>query len=203
MSLVLAAALGYLLGALPVGWAVGRLWGKDVRASGSGRTGATNVFRSAGIPAGVLTAGGDLVKGALAVLVARALTGATTAEAAAGVAAVLGHNWSIFLRFRGGAGTMPNAGALLALSPAAFAIVAPLGFLALVVSRYASVASLVVAALVPAVLFATHRIYGASPDYVAFGLGSAILVAWSLRPNIARLLAGEERRLGSSLQGSK
>ena len=96
--------LGYLLGSFPTGYLVAWLWkGVDPRQHGSGRTGGTNILRAAGKEAALLTVIGDLLKGALAVLVARTLVGTDSAVVMAGLAAVLGHNRSIFLRFRGGA----------------------------------------------------------------------------------------------------
>lgn len=203
MNLLLAALVGYLLGALPVGYLVGRLWGKDVRTTGSGRTGATNVFRSAGKWAAILTALGDFAKGALAVLAVRALGLSEAGEVVAGIAAVAGHNWSVFLRFTGGAGTMTNVGVLTALNPLALLVITPLGLGTLFVSRYASVASLVVAGLIPLVLFLFARLQDAPSIYVWFGIGGGLLVVGALRPNIRRLIAGSERRLNLNFGGSK
>lgn len=203
MSWILGPLAGYLLGSVPVGYLIGRLWGKDVRSSGSGRTGATNVFRAVGLLPAVLTGLGDLLKGALAILLAQQLGWGAAAEVLAGVASVAGHNWSLFLRFSGGAGTMTNLGALLVLSPLACLGVAPLGLLALALSRYASVASLTVALLVPVGLLLLARGDQIPTTYVWYGLGVAALVVWALRPNIRRLARGEERRLTFNLQSSK
>ena len=129
MVLILSGLLGYLLGSFPTGVLVSRLLrGADVRERGSGHTGGLNVTRMAGLPAGVLTALIDLLKGAGAVLVASALSDDPWAVTLAGAMAVVGHDWSIFLRFGGGIGLMTLAGTLLGRSPGA-AIVAALAIL--------------------------------------------------------------------------
>lgn len=199
MTLIAAVILGYLVGSFPTGLVIGRVWGADPRRVASGRTGATNVYRAAGLAAGFLTALGDLLKGTVAVLLARYLLGGAPVEVLAGVAAVAGHNWSLFLRMKGGAGTMTNVGGLAALSPIGFAIVLILGSITFFTARIASVASLAVAALVPGVLFLLSRWSPLPVIYTAYGLGSAALVVWALRPNIARLLRGDERRINLDL----
>ncbi len=126
MNSVLAIAgaltIGYLIGSLPIGYLLVFLFkGEDLRQHGSGRTGGTNAMRAAGAVVGILTALGDLVKGAGAVWVARALFQDSAvlpwSEVLGGAAAVVGHNWSIFLGLRGGAGTGPNVGVAMALWP--------------------------------------------------------------------------------------
>jgi glycerol-3-phosphate acyltransferase PlsY len=191
---VLAAALGYLLGSIPVGLVV--VWlvrGVDVRQVGSGRTGGTNAFRAAGWGAGVATGVGDGLKGLLAVLITQAVFQAPGAAVVAGLAAVVGHNWSAYIGFRGGAGTAPNLGALLGLSPITFVLALLAGFLASVLWRIASVASLsvsVVAVLTLVVLFLA-RVHPAI--YLLYALGQLVLVVVALAPNIRRLISGTER----------
>ncbi|MDY7042203.1 MAG: glycerol-3-phosphate acyltransferase [Chloroflexota bacterium] len=195
----LAAVLGYLLGAIPVGYlVVWMLKGEDVRQHGSGRTGGTNVYRAAGIGAAIISGAGDILKGTLAVLLARWLVGTAAAEIVAGLGAVVGHNWSVFLGWRGGAGTGTNLGVVAAFYPlVALALVVVL-FLAIRIVRYASVASMIVAGLVPLVFFILAIIYPPFShfgSYALYGLFSAAAVVYALRPNIARLRAGNERRL--------
>ena len=118
IGLILAAVWGYLVGAVPTGVLVCRvLRGTDVRREGSGHTGGLNVSRAAGIGAGALTAIGDALLGAAAVAGAMWLTGNPWAAAAAGVTAVVGHDWSVFIRFEGGIGLAKLSGAMLCLSP--------------------------------------------------------------------------------------
>lgn len=118
VGVVLSATLGYLLGSVPTGVLVCRLvGGRDVRQHGSGHTGGLNVSRTAGLAAGILTGIVDALLGAAAVAVTLALTENLWAAAAAGVMAVVGHNWSILIRFGGGIGISSLAGAMLCLEP--------------------------------------------------------------------------------------
>jgi len=196
---VLAAVMGYLLGAVPVGYLVVWLFKReDVRRHGSGRTGGTNVYRAAGIGAAILSGAGDVLKGTLAVLLARWLVGTAAAEILAGLAAVIGHNWSVFLGWRGGAGTGTNLGVVAAFSlPVALALAVIL-LLAIRIVRYASVASIIVAVLVPVIFLILAFVYPPFSHYgpyALYGLLSAAVVIFALRPNIARLREGTERRL--------
>lgn len=199
MNLVLHLLMllfGYLLGSLPVGLLVVRAWtGTDVRTVGSGRTGGTNVYRAAGIAPALLTVVGDGFKGIIAVLVARYVVGTATAQALAGLGAVAGHNWSLYIRFAGGAGTMTNLGSLLALSPMTFVAAVVLGAIGLVLTRYASVGSITVSIMALVVLLVMVLIGRLPPETLMYGVGQAAMILYSLRPNIVRLLAGTERRV--------
>ena len=115
MQYILVTLIGYLLGAIPVGYLVGKTQGIDVRQYGSGRTGGTNVLRSVGLGAAFFTILGDGLKVMIAVLAARAIMSTPLAEVLAGLGAVGGHNWSFFISFRGGAGAITALGALLLL----------------------------------------------------------------------------------------
>jgi glycerol-3-phosphate acyltransferase PlsY len=196
---VLAAVIGYLLGAVPVGYLVVWLFTReDVRRHGSGRTGGTNVYRTAGIGAAILSGAGDVLKGTLAVLLARWLVGTAAAEVLAGLAAVIGHNWSVFLGWRGGAGTGTNLGAVAAFSPLVALALGVILLLAIRIVRYASVASMIVAGLVPVIFLILAFVYPPFSHYgpyALYGLLSAAVIVFALRPNIARLRDGNERRL--------
>ncbi len=194
--LLLAAVAAYLFGAIPVGYLViYAMKGRDLRTIGSGRTGGTNAMRAGGSWAGILTGAGDILKGIAAVLAARAIAGHVPAvETLAGVAAVIGHNWSVFLGFRGGAGTGPNVGACIALWPLSAVWLIPLLPFGINVIRYASVTSLVIAAVIPITL-AIRAAFGYGPWlHVLYGVLAAAAVTWALRPNIKRLLSGTEPR---------
>ncbi len=193
---VIVIALGYVIGSIPVGYLMVKLMkGTDVRQHGSGRTGGTNVWRAAGLGPAILTAAGDFLKGLSAVLIARAVLGSSVGEVLAGVAAVAGHNWSVFLGWRGGAGTATNLGVISALSlPVALALSAA-GLLVIVISRYASAASLAVAVLAPAIFLALALLAHRPLPHALYGLLAGAVVVLALRPNIVRLLAGTERRL--------
>jgi glycerol-3-phosphate acyltransferase PlsY len=189
-----AVALAYLVGAVPVGYLVGRAFGvADIRRHGSGNIGATNVLRTAGRLPAALTLLGDVVKGAAAVwLGARVGAGDGRVAAASAVAALVGNCWSIFLGFRGGKGGATGLGAFLALVPWA---VAPAALVWLVVVgsfRYVSLATILSAVCVPlgSLVLGYPR-----ASVLACAAGAAIVVARH-RDNIARLTAGTERRVG-------
>jgi len=193
--------LAYLLGSFPTGYVVVHAFrGRDVRRLGSGRTGGTNVLRSAGPIAAVLTVLGDTLKGGVAVLLANAVAGTPLAVAVAGVAAILGHNYSVFLGFRGGAGTMTSIGVALFISPLVGAAVIALGVAMLLLRRYASLASLAVAVAMP-VFCAAGALWFHMPALYALSTAViALVVINELRPNIMRLLAGTERKIALHLR---
>ncbi len=195
-QLLLAALVGYLLGAIPMGYLV--IWAmkrQDIRQHGSGRTGGTNALRAGGSWAGVLTGAGDIIKGILAVLVARWITGgAVWGDVLAAVAAVVGHNWSVCMGFKGGAGTGPNIGACIAIWPLSALWLIPLLPFGLNVIRYASVTSIVIAVVIPVTLTIRAAVGEGSWLHVLYGLLAALAVTWALRPNIKRIIAGTEPR---------
>lgn len=202
---VLAGAIGYLCGSIPFGYIYVRLFkGDDLRTIGSGRTGGTNSFRAAGLGVGVLTSLSDVLKGAAAVWLSTWLLGGAIGpqalpwiQATAGVLSVVGHNWSIFLKFGGGAGTGPNVGWSAAIWPWIF----PIAFLVMGGMLYfvgmASVASLSMAA-VTIIIFTARYLMGidATLAYVAGSIVAGLVVTWALRPNIRRVLNGTERLVG-------
>jgi glycerol-3-phosphate acyltransferase PlsY len=188
--------LAYMLGSFPAGYLTGRLWGVDVRTWGSGRTGGSNVLRAAGGWAALLTGCIDVGKGILAVWLAGALTGNAVAEVLAGAAVILGHNHSIFLGFRGGAGVGTSLGALAAIHfPAALGLVILL-LVVIFTTRYSSIGSLVVSTMMPIVLLVLGLTDVLSLTYLAYGLLAWIIIVLAHKPNIRRLLQGTERRLG-------
>jgi glycerol-3-phosphate acyltransferase PlsY len=195
--------LAYLLGSIPFGFLLVRLSvGGDVRETGSGGTGATNVTRRAGKGVGVLTLLLDLLKGAAAVLVARALPGAGEDAqwwvCAAAAAAVLGHVFPVWLKFRGGKGVATGLGVFLVLAP--IATVGALFVFVVVVWlwRYVSLGSIVAALILPLAVWALGAL-GVSdratrPLLVLSILGAALIV-FMHRANVRRLLRGEESKL--------
>ncbi|MGQ9683288.1 MAG: glycerol-3-phosphate acyltransferase [Anaerolineae bacterium] len=200
-SYLFAVVLAYLLGSFPTGYLLVRAFtGDDVRRVGSGRTGGTNVLRSAGALPAILTVLGDGLKGIAAVLVARALAGTPPALALAGVAAVLGHNHSVFLSWRGGAGTITAIGVALAISPPVAGGASALGLIVLLLWRYASLGSITIALSLPVLFAAGAHWLGMPWVYVAYAGAAGTISLLSLRPNIRRLLAGQERRLGGTLR---
>lgn len=193
---VIVVVGSYLLGSIPVGLLIVRATtGRDVRDVGSGRTGGTNVLRAAGLWAALLTALGDGVKGLLAVRLAQAFGEAPVVEALAGLLAVAGHNYSIFIGFKGGAGTGTTIGGAIGLWPWNSAILIGLGAATVVATRYASLGSITVALLLPIVFALRAWLADAPWAYLVQGLGTAALTLWALRSNIRRLLEGCERRV--------
>ncbi len=202
MSIILPIVLiviGYLFGAIPVGYLIGRLWGVNLLESGSGRTGGTNVLRTAGLLAATLTILGDAFKGVIPTYVAvNIFPGQPWIAALVGTATVLGHNYSIFLKFRGGAGGVTALGALAALSVYAALVASVVAILAIAISRYASMATFLgsVTGLIMLIIFA---VVGQGPaGHILYGVLVVPLISWGLRPNFARIRAGTERKIGSS-----
>jgi len=194
---LLAVLMGYLLGALPTGYIVGRLWkGIDIREYGSGRTGGANILRTVGAFPAAITALGDVGKGVIAVLLARALWHSEAAAAVAALAALVGHNWSLFLGWRGGAGVGTTFGGLLILEPVTTLVVGLLGFPVIVISRYVSLGSLAYALLIPLALLGQRIFFQGSWEHLAYGIVAGGIIIFAHRPNIGRLLKGTERRIG-------
>ena len=200
MTLPLPAALGlsYLLGAIPTSLLAARLLrGVDLRTVGSGNLGATNLYRAAGWKAAVPVALFDVAKGFVpATVIAGAVgTGARDPGVglACGIAAVVGHAWSVFAGFRGGKGVATGAGAILGLAP--LAVVAAAGVWALVTftTGYVSLGSVLAAlSLVPAAWLLHPDQRGLLPFYLLLALG----IVWLHRANLARLRTGTESRFG-------
>jgi len=211
LRFLVALALGYLLGSIPSGVIVSRLFGNvDPRTQGSGKTGATNVMRTLGTGPAVLVAVMDILKGVAAILLTRFLVyplGAdanaaqhnlqATAEALAGFGALLGHNFSIFLRFTGGRGVAVGAGAIFAVTPIAGLLSVIAMAIPIAITRYVSLGSILgaaVAGISALILALTGHDYLPHAIFAMVGGG---FVIFSHRDNIERLLSGTERRIGS------
>ncbi len=192
IQIVFVWLCAYLLGALPSGllWAW-LLKGVDVRKHGSGRTGGTNVWRTAGFVAALFTVLSDAFKGAVAIWLGRAFGIDLWALALAGALTVVGHNYSCFVRFRGGAGTVTSMGAAATLWLPALPVLVGLGLLVSLLVGHASLASILIAIALP-VLFA---LAGMPVVAVAFGVPVMLFTLWALRPNLVRLWHGQERFL--------
>jgi len=184
---------GYLIGALPTGFVLTQwLRGVDLRRSGSGNPGATNAYRTAGLAAALLVMGADLAKGAGTVVLAARLTDGAVAPVAAGVAAIVGHVYPVWLRFRGGKGVATAAGVFAVLTPLACAMAAAVFVTTVWITRYVSLGSVVATAALPPLALVT----GAPAAVVAGGVVAAVVIIVRHRANLARLHAGTERRLG-------
>jgi glycerol-3-phosphate acyltransferase PlsY len=173
---------------------------KDVREVGSGRIGGTNALRAAGPWVALITILCDIGKGFLPVFLARTILGAQgvespLVEALSGLMAVVGHNYSIFIGFKGGAGTMTSGGGAIGLWPWIFFVLTPPGVGMVFLTGHASMGSITVAVLMP-IIYLVRALAGAGPwEHLIHGLGTTALTLWSLRPNIQRLIDGRERQV--------
>ena len=196
VELLVVAALGYVIGAIPSGVLVGRMRGVDPRASGSGRTGTTNALRALGPRWAAAVAAMDLGKGIVAVVIGATVASSEWGGPLAGVAAVIGHVRSVFIGFGGGRGVATGGGALLVLVP--LGVLVALLEMGVIVwrTRHVSLGSLMAAVTVPLVAAALYAAgwIGVEPLAGAAAIGVVVVVAHV--DNIARLRAGTERRLG-------
>jgi glycerol-3-phosphate acyltransferase PlsY len=183
----------YLLGSVPMGILVSKAFGGvDPRRSGSGNIGATNVGRTSGKAAGVLTLIGDVLKGAVPVFAAFALFPEPPFVAAVGLSAFMGHLWPVFLGFRGGKGVATALGVMIVIAPVS-TLLSALVFLATVIfKRYVSLGSMVAAAMLPVFL----SFFPASRPYMPMGVVIAVLVIVKHKDNIKRLVEGKENKIG-------
>lgn len=196
---IIAILLAYLFGSIPVGAIVARLYGIDVLASGSGRTGGTNVLRAAGPMAAGLTVLGDVMKGLIPIFFINIAFPPLTV-ALAMTAAVVGHNHSVFLKFRGGVGAGTAVGTVGGVSFAAGILVAICGLIGLGLSRYASILSTCVA-VSSVVVLAVFAAFDYTPyHYVIGAVLTMLLMVYTLRDNYARIRAGTERKIGQKTE---
>ncbi|MDX1378705.1 MAG: glycerol-3-phosphate acyltransferase [Anaerolineales bacterium] len=202
--------LGYIIGSIPFGLLIVKYkTGKDIRNVESGRTGGTNAVRAAGFWAGLLTAILDILKGTVAVWIAQSLTGNLLVHVLAPVGAILGHNYSVFLvsrdsegklRFFGGAGGAPALGGAAGLWLPMFPIVFGVGLIIWFTIGIASVTTMAIG-LIITVAFVIRAYLGESPIYILYGVLTLFLLIWALRPNLKKLMAGQERIVSISLNG--
>jgi len=185
-------AVGYLLGSLPTGLVVVRtLRGTDIRTVGSGNIGTINVYRVTGPAASAVVLVVDMLKGAAAVILARAWGLTAGWQVAAGLAAIAGHNWSVFLRFRGGKGIATSFGVLVAMSRPVALVAAGVWGIGAGVTRYASLGSLLAMGAVPVMMWWRRE----PTAYLVFGLITLLLAVYRHRENLARLMAGTELKI--------
>jgi glycerol-3-phosphate acyltransferase PlsY len=192
MLKIIVVIIAYVLGSIPFGYLIVRGRGAgDIRETGSGGTGATNVSRRAGKAAGVLTLLLDAAKGSVAVLIARALTGDEWVIAVAAIAALLGHIFPVWLGFRGGKGVATGVGIFLVLAPIAL-LCAGVIFVAIVaLTRYVSLGSIIAAVLIPVFVWWQSDL---RPLLIAAIVGAALIV-FAHRGNIQRLVSRTESRI--------
>ena len=189
---LLACIFAYLLGSVPSGLILCRtIWHIDIREHGSRNIGATNVYRTLGKGPGALVFLLDFLKGFLGVAIAMLLVGTPLAMVLGGIAAILGHSASVFLRFKGGKGVATGLGVIAMLMPVVTVIVFFAWLLIVFLTRYVSLGSIVGAALVPVLAF----LFDYPTEYTLFGVLAAVLVIVRHHANIGRLLNGTESKI--------
>jgi glycerol-3-phosphate acyltransferase PlsY len=190
--------IAYLIGSIPFGLLAGKLVAKvDIREYGSGKIGMTNVLRTAGITTAAVVLLLDMGKAVAGVVIARLLFDSGGVEAAAALAVIFGHNWPVFIGFRGGRGTASGWGGLLILSPIAGVIATVVGVVLVGLTRYVSLGSIAATALGSAVLIVLAVFYDPVPlVYSWYGIIGGTLIVVRHRDNIQRLLNGTERKIG-------
>ncbi|MHB0912984.1 MAG: glycerol-3-phosphate 1-O-acyltransferase PlsY [Armatimonadota bacterium] len=188
----------YVLGSIPVGLIVGKLWkGVDIRNYGSGNIGATNTLRALGPGPAAVVFSLDVVKGLVPVLAVRHFVpGAPTAAVIAGLVAILGHTFSVFLSFKGGKGVATSLGVIIGLDWRVACVGFALWVVVVGITKFVSLASIIAAASMPALMFAFH----APTPYKVFGIAAAAFVIAKHRSNIVRLAQGKEARWGEKVK---
>ncbi|MFZ0818296.1 MAG: glycerol-3-phosphate 1-O-acyltransferase PlsY [Candidatus Sulfotelmatobacter sp.] len=203
LILPIIAVLSYLLGAIPFGYLLVRIFrGEDVRQSGSGNIGATNVSRNSPV-LGVITLLLDALKGSGAVGVAyffsnRMLGGVLPYRvmSMAALFAVLGHMFPVWLKFRGGKGVATGLGSFILIAPKAVLVAAGIFVVVVIVSRHVSLGSIIAVASFPLLVYGMH-LYGNAPSALALMVATSVLIIVKHHENVSRLLSGTESRVGA------
>jgi glycerol-3-phosphate acyltransferase PlsY len=192
----IVALVAYLVGSIPFGFLIAKSRGIDIRQHGSGNIGATNVFRTLGKKWGIACFACDFLKGLVAVLIAFGLSGGSSvAGIIAAVACIVGHNFPVWLKFKGGKGIATSGGVLVALLPGTALLLIIVWAAIFYTTRYVSLASIAVAVALPVIVlisWLTER--GADLPLFLFALAVAVLAVWRHRSNISRLMNGTENR---------
>lgn len=194
LAVIAMFVAGYLLGSVPFGIIIGKtLYGIDPRTVGSGNIGTANSMRAFGRTGAVLVLLGDALKGAIPTYVALRLFDDPWITAGVGLATVVGHNWSMFLRFKGGKGVATTLGVVIVLSLLAAVAFGAVWLATAAITRYSSLASMLGSAAVPLMMYA----HGDPLPYFWYGILALALVLWRHEPNIRRLMAGDELKIGT------
>jgi acyl phosphate:glycerol-3-phosphate acyltransferase len=190
----LAVLCGYMIGSVPFALILARRWGTDdLRSVGSGNVGAANVLRTSGVTAGMLVAALDIAKGAASVAVARQFGAGESSAAAAGLAAVLGHIYPVWLHFRGGKGVATACGVFAVLTPLALPPALAAFIVTVWATKYVSLGSIVASAALPAIAY----VAGTPAPAVGAAAAAGALIIFRHRSNLVRLRTGTERRIGA------
>jgi len=192
MNYIIIMIIGYVIGSIPNGLLIGKsLYDVDLRQFGSKNIGATNAFRTLGLYPSLWIFLTDAAKGVIAVWLATLIVGTPIALLVGGISAIAGHNWSIFLRFTGGRGVATGLGVIAVLVPKVTMIIFLVWAVIVYATRYVSLASIVAAVLVPIFMWFT----GVRLEFLYFGVIAAIFVVGRHKPNIERLLKGQELKI--------
>lgn len=192
LNYVIVCIVAYFLGNIATSYIVSKRAAKiDIRKHGSGNAGATNVLRVLGVRAAAITFAGDALKGAVAVILGRYL-GGDYGAVLAGLFVVIGHNWPILLKFKGGKGVAATIGSMLAINPLVVLIVIIIGVTILITTKYVSLAS-----ITGMIIFPIFMIVLKQPvEYIAYSFLIAAIAIYRHRTNIVRLMKGTELKLG-------
>ena len=199
LNILLGVTASYLIGSIPTSFLIAKTRGVDVRKEGSGNVGATNVLRAVGkLPAAIALII-DVAKGVIAVtllvsffFVPEGPISFNAFRALLGLSAVIGHNWSIFLKFKGGKGVATTCGVLMILLPKAMAIAALVFLITIFLTKYVSLGSILLSLAVPI----AAALFSRDIELVLLAITLCILISYKHKSNIKRLLAGTENKLG-------
>jgi len=195
MNLFLLILLSYLIGSIPFSYLFSKLKGRDPRRAGTGNVGASNVLVVAGPPAAGLSMVGDIAKGIMAIQLARYFNLSDGGIALCGLAAIAGHDFSIFLRFSGGKGVATTGGVLLALGPLFSVLVVLLWIITAIVIRHFIPSTMLIMAFLPAMMWMTSW----RKEYIFFAIGAFLLAVYAHRMDLRRYFAGEEITIQETL----
>ncbi|MDF2565153.1 MAG: Glycerol-3-phosphate acyltransferase [Massilibacillus sp.] len=192
MNFFLASAGAYLIGSIPNGLIIGKLfWQIDLREHGSKNIGATNAYRTLGAKPAALIFIMDLLKGIIGVWLGSYMIGAPLAMILGGIAAIIGHNWSIFLKFTGGKGVATGLGVIAMLMPQVTIVVFVTWVVIVYLTKYVSLASIVAAMMVPVCSY----FFNEPLEYLCFSILAAVFVIYRHKSNVQRLINGNESKI--------
>ncbi|MEW6054038.1 MAG: glycerol-3-phosphate 1-O-acyltransferase PlsY [Nitrospirota bacterium] len=193
LKIFLLLIAGFLLGSIPFGIIIAKLKGVNLKKVGSGNIGATNVLRSLGKWPAALTLIGDILKGTMAVVIGRLFEVESGIEGLIGISAILGHNFSVFLGFRGGKGVATSIGVLLVYAPVAALLTLVLWLTVVFLTKYSSLGAIVSLGILP---FTFLLMYPGEREKLIIAISIAVIILVRHRDNLQRLMKGTERKVG-------
>lgn len=193
LKIFLLLIAGFLLGSIPFGIIIAKLKGVNLKKVGSGNIGATNVLRSLGKWPAALTLIGDILKGTMAVVIGRIFEVESGIEGLIGISAILGHNFSVFLGFRGGKGVATSIGVLLVYAPVAALLTLVLWLAVVFLTKYSSLGAIVSLGILP---FTFLLMYPGEREKLIIAISIAVIILVRHRDNLQRLMKGTERKVG-------